>query len=169
MLTFVAGLAIGCTPKATLHLTDGASVAIIGARVERYRPAFLVEKIVNPIGTFYHPNTLAEKEITDCDGRVVIGLPTEGGYYMIYAGANQKITVQLGDTFLVGKADSACLVDEVGFDLHPPDIPENWVYFIKMGPENKMQATARRTSRYPLPNQASNPKRSVGGDPKRGR
>ena len=36
--------------------------------VERYQPASWLGKIINPVGTTYHPLTMAEMHLTNIDG-----------------------------------------------------------------------------------------------------
>ena len=151
----VAAVAAGCTPDVTVRITDADSNPIVGARVERYRPPHLGEKIVNPVGSFYH-DTLAEAKTTDAGGNVTVAPAKEGGYYFIYSGTNQAITVKWGDRTLSLTADPSDPSIEwkyyMKFSSVPESIVTNWVYSITREKDGKIIGhDGTPTWKHPLP------------------
>ncbi len=147
----------GCTPDVTLHITRGHSSPIVGARVERYSPPNIGEKIVNPVGSFYH-DTLAEAHVTDSSGDVTIAPLGKGGYYLIYAGTNQTINAQWGDQSFTLTADPTDPSIEwkyhVEFSSEPKSIVTNWVYSVSRAKDGKIIGSrGSQTWKYPLTNQ----------------
>lgn len=90
----VAALMLGCSSVITLRVTDPATGdPIEGLRVERYRPASRVEKVFNPVGTTYHPLTLAQSTVTDTNGVAVFSRATPTDVYRLYATATTALDI----------------------------------------------------------------------------
>jgi hypothetical protein len=147
-------LAVGCKPNVSIHITDKNYSPIVGARVERYRPPNICERIVNPVGSFYH-NPLAEAQFTDSSGIVSITQLEEGGSYIIYAGTNQIINAKWDEYSFALTADASDSSNEwkyyVDSSSKPKDVVPNWAYSISWAKDDKIIGhSGSPTWRYPL-------------------
>jgi len=144
-----------CKPDVgvTLSLTDGTSSPIVGARIEREGPTGFVKRILNSVGTFYHPNTIAEVHITDEQGNATLGPLTDGEFYRIHAGANQMIKVHWQDTILTLAADpKSVIAGEQDLESpHEEPIVTNWVYSLWLDENGSIQTLVEPTLQQPLP------------------
>jgi hypothetical protein len=64
-----------------------------GIRVERYQRVSGVEKIVNPIGSTYHPYSLAESILTNTNGQATFRKSGSRDSFQIYPGDARPILV----------------------------------------------------------------------------
>jgi len=81
-------LAFGCARSLTVsvrHAVTGEPLG--GLLVERYRPASLPERIINPVGVAYHPLVCAETEFTNDDGDVAFHGSSSRDVYRVHTGA----------------------------------------------------------------------------------
>lgn len=150
-------LAVGCKPDVSIHITDKNYSPIVGARVERYRPPNICERIVNPVGSFYH-NPLAEAQFTDSSGLVSIAQLEEGGSYIIYAGTNRIINAKWDEYYFTLTADASGSSNEwkyyVESSSKPEDVVPNWAYSISWAKDGKIIGhRGSPTWRYSLPDQ----------------
>jgi len=97
----VLTLLTGCSDSITVRVVDQASGRpIAGALVHRDRPASRFQKIVNPIGTTYHPLTTAESRWTDTKGLCVMTKLEQTDVLRIFVATNAPLTVTVGDRTL---------------------------------------------------------------------
>ena len=91
-------LAASCSKTVSVRVKDGRSgLPLQGVRVERYAPVSRLSKLVNPVGSFYHPCKLAESGITDSGGEVVFQACTLKDVYRIRSVTQQTLTVAVQD------------------------------------------------------------------------
>ncbi|OQB90343.1 MAG: hypothetical protein BWX84_01959 [Verrucomicrobia bacterium ADurb.Bin118] len=77
----------GCSSSSvTIDVKDKESgKPLEGIRIKRYQPVSLIEKIVNPVGTTYHPFNLAETIVTDANGQATFRELTARDKFQIYS------------------------------------------------------------------------------------
>jgi len=81
----VAVAACGCSFKANINVKDAATrMPVGGLRIERHREVSRFEKVINPVGAFYHPHRLADSGKTDTNGDVTFAGAMENDRFHVF-------------------------------------------------------------------------------------
>ena len=86
---------IGCSSSSlTVGVKDKESgMPLERIRIERNCPASTTDKLLNPVGSSYHPLKLIESKITDKNGEGTFGKTTDKDVYRIYRDDPRPIVV----------------------------------------------------------------------------
>ncbi len=97
LLAIVAQIGISCGSDVVLTVKDRATdQALEGVRVERHRPVSRTEKVINPVGAFYHPLRLADTKTTDARGQVAFSRADEKDVFRFHNRSSNALSVLLG-------------------------------------------------------------------------
>jgi hypothetical protein len=87
-------LMTGCSSNMIMTVKiEESRASLEGIRVERRRPASRCEKVVNPVGTFYHPIRLVDSAVTDTGGQVVFHNLRARDRFRICSNADRSVLV----------------------------------------------------------------------------
>lgn len=111
LLGLMAWVVAGCVNSGkmiTITVTDQATgQPVESLKAERYSPVSRWQKIVNPVGSTYHPRSLREESVTDASGQVVFEEAGEADMYRVYFDDARSYGVSmLGQTFRVPEGDA---------------------------------------------------------------
>jgi hypothetical protein len=94
-------LTFGCVHGVAVSVRDGETGrAVAGVRVERYRAAYFVEKVINPVGRAYHPLVCAGTRVTDQGGHAVFRVSSLGDIYRVYVDAPLCLEIGLWEQLI---------------------------------------------------------------------
>jgi hypothetical protein len=126
----------GCSHKSIgIRLVDQSNgQPVVGALIQRDQPVSLFDKILDPVGTHYHPLTTAESLWTDANGSCEMNRFKQEDVLRVYVATHAPLTVTVDGraiSLLPGTNTASSLLysvwqEEASFEVHVAQPKWDW-------------------------------------------